>query len=79
MFFVLYSEMEEKYGLLNHSIEVIDRLSDSATVEEKPHAYNLYLGKVAEYLGIIRTKPIYEKALENLDGDVRNLPIFQLI
>jgi pre-mRNA-splicing factor SYF1 len=65
--------MEEKFGLLNHSIEIIDRLSDQIKQDQKPYAYNLYLGKVAEFLGIIRTKPVYEKALENLTGDVRNM------
>lgn len=66
----MYSQMEEKHGLLNHAIEVIDRMTDEVVEENKLRAFNIYVFKVAEYLGVIRTKPIYEKGLESLKGRV---------
>lgn len=66
----MYSEMEENFGLLNHSIEIIDRMTDHLQDDLKVEAFNLYITKVTEYLGVIRTKPIYEKALEFLKGEV---------
>lgn len=66
----MYSQLEEKYGLLNHAIEVIDRMVDSVTDDYKATAFNLYIAKVGDYLGVIRTKPIYEKSMEHLKGNV---------
>ena len=66
----MYSKIEEKYGLLNHAIEVIDRMVDEVKDEFKAKSLNLYISKVGDYLGIIRTKPIYEKALEILKDKV---------
>ena len=71
----MYSEMEENYGLLNHTIEIIDRMSDEMKDELKVEAFNLYIAKVGQYLGVIRTKPIYEKALESLKGEVSLIDI----
>lgn len=64
----MYSEIEENYGLLNHSIEILDRMVDVLEAKEKPQAFNLYISKVTKYLGVTRTRPIYKKALENLKG-----------
>lgn len=64
----MYSEIEENYGLLNHSIEILDRMVDVLEAKEKPQAFNLYISKVTKYLGVTRTRPIYKKALENMKG-----------
>lgn len=65
-FYIMYSEMEENFGQLNHSIEILDRMVDSVELKQKPQAFNLYIAKVTKYLGVTRTRPIYKKALETL-------------
>ena len=64
----MYVEYEEEYGLLNHAVEILDRLTDEIPDKEKVLGYELFVAKVATYLGITRTRPVYEKALENLQG-----------
>jgi pre-mRNA-splicing factor SYF1 len=65
----MYSELEEKDGLLNHAIEILDRMVANVPDGQKVDAYNLYIAKVANYLGITKTRPIFESAVENLKGD----------
>jgi pre-mRNA-splicing factor SYF1 len=55
---MMYAEFEEKYGLLNHAIEIYDRMASN--IDEKMLAYSIYIGKVAEFLGITKTRPIFE-------------------
>ena len=52
--------MEEKYGLLNHAVEVYDRMVDVVPYEQKMDALNIYIVKVAEYLGVTKTRHIFE-------------------
>ena len=65
----MYSELEEKDGLLNHAIEILDRMVANVPENQKVDAYNLYIAKVANYLGITKTRSIFESAIENLKGD----------
>ena len=67
-YYTLYSEYEEEFGLLNHAIEILDRLTDECVEEDKQRAYETFIAKVSSYLGITRTRPIYEKAMENFKG-----------
>jgi pre-mRNA-splicing factor SYF1 len=67
-YFLMYSEYEEKYGLFNHAVEILDRMTDIVPEESKQKAYEIFAAKVANYMGITRTRPIYEKALENFKG-----------
>lgn len=62
----MYAEYEEQYGLLNHAIEVYDRMVYNVPYEEKLETYNIYIAKVALYLGITKTRPVFESAIENL-------------
>lgn len=67
-YYFLYSEFEEKFGLFNHAIEILDRMSDEVPEKDKQKAYEIFATKVANLMGITRTRPIYEKALENFKG-----------
>jgi pre-mRNA-splicing factor SYF1 len=64
----MYSEFEEQYGLYNHAVEILDRMSDEVPENEKQRAYEAFACKVANFMGVTRTRPIYEKALENFKG-----------
>ena len=58
VFYMMYAEFEEKYGLLNHAIEIYDRMASN--IDDKMLAYSIYIGKVAEFLGITKSRPIFE-------------------
>jgi pre-mRNA-splicing factor SYF1 len=76
IYYYMYSEYEEKYGLFNHAIEILDRMSDEVIDDDKQRAYEIFIAKVANYLGLTRTRPIFEKALENFKD--KNLTLFGL-
>ena len=63
----MYSKFEEEYGLLNHAIEIYDRMVREIPKCEQLHAYNLYIAKVAKYLGVTKTRPVFEKAISILE------------
>jgi pre-mRNA-splicing factor SYF1 len=56
----MYGEFEEEYGLLNHAIEIYDRMVFNVEYEDKMEAYNIYIFKVATYLGITKTRAVFE-------------------
>lgn len=56
----MYANFEETYGLLNHSFEVYDRMVACVEDKDKMHAYNLYICKISTFLGITRSRPIFE-------------------
>ena len=62
----MYAEFEELYGLLNHAIEIYDRMVAHVDPKYKMQAYNIYIAKVSHYLGITKTRPVFENAIENL-------------
>eukprot|EP00828_Plagiopyla_frontata_P004798 TRINITY_DN1181_c0_g1_i4.p1 TRINITY_DN1181_c0_g1~~TRINITY_DN1181_c0_g1_i4.p1 ORF type:complete len:430 (+),score=61.17 TRINITY_DN1181_c0_g1_i4:89-1378(+) len=75
-FFWMYGQFEEEYGLLNHAIEIYDRMVREIPKSERLHAYNLYIAKVAKYLGVTKTRPVFEKAISILEeGDLVEIGI----
>jgi len=56
----MYAEYEEQYGLLNHAFQVYDRMILNVEEKGKVEAYNIYIAKVAQYLGVTKTRPIFE-------------------
>jgi pre-mRNA-splicing factor SYF1 len=45
VFYLMYADYEEKYGLINHVIEILDRLCGQE--ENKLENYNVYIAKVS--------------------------------
>lgn len=66
IFYLMYANFEERFGLLNHAIEIYDRLVDRCEEASKEKFYNLYMSKVASFLGVTKTRPIFEKAINEL-------------
>jgi len=65
-FFLMYAELEEKYGLISHAVEVYDRMVEAVPYENKEQAFYIYISKVSNFLGITKTRTIFEKAVEIL-------------
>ncbi|XP_065204827.1 pre-mRNA-splicing factor syf1 homolog [Planococcus citri] len=66
-FYLLYADMEEKYGLARHSMEVYRRATQAVLPEEKLEMYGIYIKKAHTMYGIDKVRQIYEEAIENLD------------
>jgi pre-mRNA-splicing factor SYF1 len=68
-YYVLYGEFEEQYGLVSHAVEIYDRMVEQVPDKEKIRAFQLYIFKVSEYLGMTKTRPLFEKALKDIQDD----------
>lgn len=69
MFFIMYADFEETHGLINHSIEIYDRMVDEVPYNQKLETYNLYIAKVAQLLGVTKTRRIFQKAIDSLEEE----------
>lgn len=61
----MYAEFEEKHGLLNHAFEIYDRMVVNVDDKNKLDSYNLYIAKISHYLGITKSRPIFEVNIYN--------------
>ena len=68
-YYVMYGEFEENHGLISHAVEIYDRMVEQVTDSEKISAFELYIFKVSEYLGVTKTRPLFEKALKDIQDD----------
>jgi len=69
IFYLMYAEFEEQYGLINHAMAIYDRaLKDLYDSEEKFEMFNLYLAKATQYFGVTRSRQIFERAFTLLSG-----------
>jgi pre-mRNA-splicing factor SYF1 len=66
IFYFSYAEFEESYGLYSHAVEIYDRMVRAVPQEQRFRAYSVYTAKVAKLLGVTKTRPIFESALQAL-------------
>ncbi|KYQ93672.1 TPR-like helical domain-containing protein [Tieghemostelium lacteum] len=66
IFFLMYANYEEKFGLARHSMSVYDRAAKSVHPNDRFNIYLLYILRAAEYFGINQTRDIFTKAIEAL-------------
>jgi len=59
IFYIMYAEFEEEYGLLNHSFEIYDRMVMNTREQDKVDAYNIYIAKISQHLGVTKSRPIF--------------------
>jgi hypothetical protein len=55
----MYSDLEEEYGLLNHSIRILDKACNDVPKDEKPEIYSVLISKTASFFGITKTRAIF--------------------
>ncbi|KAK2704962.1 pre-mRNA-splicing factor syf1 homolog isoform X2 [Artemia franciscana] len=65
--YLLYAKMEEEYGLARHAMAVYERATKAVQSDEQFEMYNIYIKKAADMYGVTKTRPIYEKAIEQLN------------
>lgn len=66
VFYIMYADLEEEFGLARHVISVYDRATRAVEEKDRFAMYSLYISKVTEFFGITRTREIYEKAIQVL-------------
>jgi pre-mRNA-splicing factor SYF1 len=62
LFYFLYAQLEEEYGLINHAIEVYDKALRDVPDNEKLEVFNVYMQKAVDFFGIGKTRALYEEA-----------------
>lgn len=68
-FYLLYSRLEEEYGITRHCMDILDRATTAVPVEDKYEVFLYYIKKVEEYYGVTKTREVYEKAMETVPED----------
>ena len=56
----MFADFEEKFGLLNHAIEIYDQLVRKVPEKDQKECYQIYISKVSEFLGVTKTRAIFE-------------------
>ena len=73
-FYLMYASFEEEHGLARTALVIYERYAQACREQERRAAYSLWIVKATDFVGVIATRPIYQKALEALkrdDGHVR--------
>jgi pre-mRNA-splicing factor SYF1 len=73
-FYIKYAKAEELHGLARHAMAVYDRATRAVQRTAQLDMYRLYIKKAEQFFGVTKTRPIYERALNDLgDDDARTL------
>jgi pre-mRNA-splicing factor SYF1 len=73
-FYIKYAKAEELHGLARHAMAVYDRATRAVQRTAQLDMYRLYIKKAEQFFGATKTRPIYERALNDLgDDDARTL------
>ncbi|XP_069737661.1 pre-mRNA-splicing factor SYF1 isoform X1 [Phaenicophaeus curvirostris] len=67
--YLLYAQLEERFGLARHAMGVYDRATRAVLPTQQHDMFNIYIKRAAELYGVTHTRPIYQKAIEVLGDD----------
>lgn len=68
-FYIKYAKSEESFGMARHAMAVYDRATRAVPESRRLDMYRLYIVKVEQYYGITKTRPVYERAISELDDE----------
>ena len=66
VFYVMYANLEEEYGLVRHAMAIYDRATLAVAEEDRYKMYLLYIARAEEFFGVMKTRDIYERAIQAL-------------
>ena len=69
IFYYMFSDYEEKYGLLNHAIGILSEGALEVEKSEKAEVFSVLISKTAKYFGITKTRSAFDKAMDELEGE----------
>jgi pre-mRNA-splicing factor SYF1 len=65
IFYYMYADLEEKYGLLNNSIRILDKGCTDVLKEDRPESYSVLISKTANFFGITKTRNVFNVIIIN--------------
>lgn len=68
-FFIRYAKVEEQFGLQRHAMAVYDRATRAVLEGQKVDMYRLYIKKIEVFFGVTKARPVYERAVKELQED----------
>lgn len=75
--FLMYAiDLEEEHGLLRNTMNILDRACHHVDPSDKMEMFRLYIAKSASNFGLTSTRPIYERALDELpDSEAKEMSL----
>eukprot|EP00494_Astrolonche_serrata_P026207 UN26468 len=64
--FLMYAKLEKERGLARHALRIYDEAVKKVAKEDQDEMYKIYIQSTADMFGVIRTREVYEKAIQNL-------------
>jgi pre-mRNA-splicing factor SYF1 len=64
VFYMMYAQLEEKFGLGNHVIEIFEKAIRDVPTSNVPEVFLTYMQKVNEFYGIIKMRNLFELGFE---------------
>ncbi|GAA6062979.1 hypothetical protein JCM10212_005802 [Sporobolomyces blumeae] len=64
--FLLYGKLEEEHGLAKRAMAVYDRATRAVEAKDRMEMFTYYIAKATANFGLPATRPIYERAIEQL-------------
>ncbi|SCV67370.1 BQ2448_6016 [Microbotryum intermedium] len=64
--FLLYGQLEEEHGLAKRAMAVYDRATRAVESKDRMEMFTYYIAKATANFGLPATRPIYERAIEEL-------------
>ncbi|KAF1990815.1 pre-mRNA-splicing factor syf1 [Aulographum hederae CBS 113979] len=64
--YLMYGDLEEQRGLARHAMRIYDRATRAVADEDKMEMFNFYITKSTSNFGLPSTRPIFERAIEEL-------------
>lgn len=64
IFYLMYSKLEEDYGLGNHVIEIYEKAVRDVPTKQKPEMFIIYMQKVCDFYGVIKMRSLFEGIFE---------------
>ena len=62
--YLQYAKLEEDYGLAGRAMNVYERAVKTVPNNEKMGVYEIYIARAAEFLGVPKTRIIYEVSMQ---------------
>jgi pre-mRNA-splicing factor SYF1 len=66
--YLMYAKLEEEHGLAKRAMGIYDRAASTVQDSDKSEMFTVYIAKATANFGLPATRPIYERAIEEL-GD----------
>lgn len=75
--FLMYAiDLEEQHGLLRNTMNILDRACNAVDPSDKLETFRIYIAKSASNFGLQSTRPIYERALDQLpDAEAKEMAL----